>query len=89
MAAAIGDAITIQPAAAIVEPCQRSSAARVIGRRSNNAMKSDADNLDCDQVNEEALGLEVSDEALEAAADATKLALPTLFHSSYCFGCSE
>lgn len=52
-------------------------------------MKSDADNLDCDQVNEEALGLEVSDEALEAAADATKLALPTLFHSSYCFGCSE
>lgn len=44
---------------------------------------------DCDQASEEAFGREVSDEALEAASDATQLRLPTLFHSSYCFGCSE
>jgi hypothetical protein len=54
-------------------------------------MNSHADDpdSDCDQANEEALRRELSDEALEAASDATKLALPTLFHSTYCFGCPE
>jgi hypothetical protein len=33
------------------------------------------------------LGQRVSDEALEAAAGAPVLAVPTVFHVTYCFGC--
>ncbi|MGH7247776.1 MAG: hypothetical protein ACREH9_06695 [Pseudomonadota bacterium] len=42
---------------------------------------------DCDKTDEETLGFEISDEALEAASDASVRALPTLLHSSYCFSC--
>jgi hypothetical protein len=40
-----------------------------------------------DQTHEQLLELELSDEALEAAAEADIRGLPTLFHSSYCFSC--
>ena len=44
-------------------------------------------NLDHDQTEEEARTCEVSDDALEAASGAPARGNPTLFQTTYCFGC--
>ena len=43
--------------------------------------------LDYQQTEEETLTYEVSDDALEAASGTPDRGAPTLFHSTYCFGC--
>ena len=40
-----------------------------------------------DKINEEILELDLSDEALEAAAQTDMHGVPTLFHLTYCFSC--
>ena len=44
-------------------------------------------NLDHDQTEQEAGTCEVSDDALEAASAASARGNPTLFQTTYCFGC--
>jgi len=44
-------------------------------------------NLGHDQTEEEARNCEVSDDALEAASGASARGNPTLFQTTYCFGC--
>ena len=44
-------------------------------------------NLDHDQTDEEAPTREVSDDALEAASGTSARWAPTLFQTTYCFGC--
>ncbi len=43
--------------------------------------------LDYQQTEQESLTCEVSDDALEAASGMSGRGVPTLFHSTYCFGC--
>jgi hypothetical protein len=45
------------------------------------------DNRELDRTDEQILELELSDETLEAAAEANMHGLPTLFHATYCFSC--
>jgi len=44
-------------------------------------------NLNHHQTEEEARTCEVSDDALEAASGASARGNPTLFQTTYCFGC--
>ncbi len=46
-----------------------------------------SNNLDHDQTEEEARTCEVSDDTLEAASGTSARWAPTLFHTTYCFGC--
>ncbi len=45
--------------------------------------------FDYKQTEEETRTWEVSDDALEAASDELGRGVPTLFHSTYCFGCPD
>jgi len=54
----------------------------------DRAMNNDnTNNLDHDQTEEEARNCEVSDDTLEAASGASARGNPTLFQTTYCFGC--
>ncbi len=50
-------------------------------------MNHNANDLDRQQTEEEALTWEVADDALEAASGTPARGTPTLFHNTYCFGC--
>jgi hypothetical protein len=56
-------------------------------RRAVAAATDNADETGDCRADEELLGREISDEALEALSAAPTLGIPTLHHVTYCFGC--